>query len=164
MSKGALRFSSVASMPDGMRAAYERQHPVSPAKHVAKVIVPAGTSEHDHQVTFIRRIEELALRDPRYAQAARRTHAIPNGGFMTKRTAGRLKAEGRRAGVPDIHVALAAAPFIGCYIEMKSATGQPSREQREWLAESVDLGYSAACCRGVDEAFTFWLSYVEGAL
>lgn len=46
-------------------------------------------------------------------------YAIPNGGKRDKITAGKLKAEGVKPGVPDIHVPFAIQPYHGLYVEMK---------------------------------------------
>lgn len=61
--------------------------------------------------------------------------AIPNGGHRSKATAGRLKAEGVRAGVPDVALPVARAPHGGLWIELKrpktpgSPRGRPSVER-----------------------------------
>lgn len=117
--------------------------------------------EHNEQVTFFNRIRALAENDKRFAAAADRTFAIPNGGGRSKREAGRLKAEGIRPGVSDILCAVPSGTLHGLFIEMKSLTGDPSREQREWLSDCGGHGYAAACCRGANEAMRVWKFYVE---
>ena len=118
----------------------------------------------EQEVVFFNRIRTLALNDPRYALAVSRTFAIPNGGGRSKRTAGRLKAEGVKPGVPDVALSMPSLTFHGLFIEMKSLTGQPSREQREFIAQSIQLGYCAAVARGAGEAFALWKAYVDGTL
>ena len=50
--------------------------------------------------------------------------AIPNGGLRNKVTAGKLKAQGVKAGVPDIFLPVARGRYHGLWIEMKEgATG-----------------------------------------
>ncbi|OOG61430.1 hypothetical protein B0E46_15745 [Rhodanobacter sp. B04] len=164
-----MRFSSVAAMPDSIRNKVEAQGKGAPA--VPRIRQPRAPTqapgqprqdpEHQEQVNFFRRIGELAVLDARYAIAARRTFAIPNGGGRSKREAGRLKAEGVTAGVSDIFCSIARAGRHGLYIEMKSLTGYASREQSEWIAESIQLGYEAATCRGADVAFALWKGYVD---
>lgn len=119
-------------------------------------------SEHEEQVDVFDRIDELCELDARYALAARRTFAIPNGGFRTAKIAGMLKAEGVKAGVSDIQCAMPSGGAHGLFVEMKSMSGQLQPNQREFIDESIRLGYVAVCCRGADEAFTVWKAYVEG--
>lgn len=126
--------------------------------------VPSRNLEHTEQVTFIERVKNLAQLYPRYAPAADRTFAIPNGGGRSKGEAGRLKAEGVKAGVSDLFVAWPAGDRHGLWIEMKSMTGYPSREQKTWINESMDLGYHAAVCRGAGAAVTVWREYVDSGL
>jgi hypothetical protein len=123
-----------------------------------------GDPEHQEQAQFIAELEALAKRDRRYALAVHRTYAIPNGGHKSKRVRGRHKAEGLKSSVPDLFVSLPVNDFSGCYIEMKSLTGDPDRDQRKWLNESIDLGYMAACCRGWKQAMIVWLAYVDPSL
>lgn len=155
---GSMRYANVESVPQQWQESVRKQL-ATPRAGKARM-----DREHQEQVVFFNRIRTLALNDKRYALAVRRTHAIPNGGARSKRAAGRLKAEGVTPGVSDVHCALPCAMFHGLYIEMKSMTGSPSREQRAWLAECVDLGYSAAVCRGAAEAFAVWKAYVDGTL
>lgn len=125
---------------------------------------PRRDEEHNAQVVFFNRIRASGVnKGGRYARAARRTFAIPNGGGRSKREAGRLKAEGVLTGVSDVFCSLPVWPWSGLYIEMKSATGTASPEQRAWIEESNQLGYLAVVCRGADEATTLWEAYVRGA-
>lgn len=158
----ALRFTSTAAMPDALRQRVESKLAQAPRRQAeAKPRGPRKDSEHVEQVVFFNRIRTLALNDPRYADAARRTFAIPNGGGRTKREAGRLKAEGVVAGVSDIFVSVARGGQHGQYIEMKSLTGYPSREQKDWIADCHAQGYAAEVCRGADAAVAAWRAYVD---
>lgn len=123
---------------------------------------PRRDEEHNEQVVFFNRVRAMAENDKRYAMAARRTHAIPNGGGRSKAEGGRLKAEGVTAGVSDVFVAYPVGQWHGLYIEMKSLTGRPSREQKDWIRDSTELGYFAVCARGADEAWEVWQAYVAG--
>lgn len=125
---------------------------------------PRGDPEHQEQAQFIAEIEALAKRDTRYALAVKRTFAIANGGFKSKRVRGRQKAEGVRRGVYDLMTMLPVGGFHGLEIEMKSLTGCPSRDQIRWGSMSTKLGYCSAVCRGWKQAMTVWLAYVDGSL
>lgn len=54
-------------------------------------------------------------------------YAIPNGGQRDKVTAAKLKAEGVKAGIADVHLPVRTdSGFSGLYIELKRANGVPS--------------------------------------
>lgn len=161
---GALRYSSTAVMPDKLRHLVEGQGKAQPVRPPAtqRQRRPSRDEEHNEQVVFFNRIRTLALNNPAYAVAADRTFAIPNGGGRSKREAGRLKAEGVRTGVADVFCSVARGGEHGLYIEMKSMTGSASREQKEWISDSLREGYAAVVCRGADAAFKAWKEYVDG--
>lgn len=165
MAERSLRYSSLQAMPPALRKRVERQQagaPTVPA--MPKVRAPRKDIEHEQQVIFFNRIRTMALNDARYRTASKRTYAIPNGGGRSRREAGRLKAEGVTPGVSDIFCSIARGGWHGLYIEMKSPTGPVSKEQREWIADSVASGYWATVCRSADEAMDVWRSYVDGLL
>lgn len=86
--------------------------------------------------------------------------AVPNGGQRSKITATKLKREGVSAGYPDLLVDFPAQGFHGLRIEMKSMTGYPSREQREWIERLRANGYRAEVCRGADQAWRVLTDYL----
>ena len=58
-----------------------------------------------------------------------RIFAIPNGGYRSRATAGRLKAEGVSPGVPDLFI-----PAWRLWVEMNRAKGGSlSAEQKDWI-------------------------------
>lgn len=77
---------------------------------------------------------------------------IPNGGSRNKREAKNLKRQGVKKGIPDLCVPVAKGGFHGLYIEMKSETGKPTKEQLEWIETLNRNGYKAVVCYGFDEA------------
>lgn len=87
-------------------------------------------------------------------------HAIPNGGHRSKRTAGQMKAEGVRRGVPDYCLPVARGGYHGLYIELKNATGRASPEQRQWLADLTAQGYRAVLVRQWEAAWDELRSYL----
>jgi len=168
MSRG-LRYLTEADLPPGVRlkVASEklRNDDVEKDWREAGAIKrkkPRRDQEHQQQVNFFLRLASLAINEPRFAAAVRRTHAIPNGGGRSKAEGGRLKAEGVRKGVPDIFCAMPQGPFHGLWIEMKSREGRVSDEQHEWLVVSRQLGYAGAVCRSADEAYDLWRTYNAG--
>lgn len=87
-------------------------------------------------------------------------HAIPNGGHRSRRTAGAMKAEGVRRGVPDYCLPVARGGFHGLYIELKNATGRASLEQRQWIADLTEQGYRAVVVRQWEAAWDELRSYL----
>lgn len=162
----ALRYRDESELPESMRKRLAKRFQAKPVQAApsspARVRKPRRDEEHQQQVNFFLRLAALAINEPRFAQAVRRTHAIPNGGGRSKAEGGRLKAEGVRKGVPDIFCAMPQGPFHGLWIEMKSATGRVSDEQTTWLDESRAMGYAGAVCRSADEAFNLWRTYNDG--
>lgn len=72
----------------------------------------------------------------------------PNGGSRRKGEAGKLRAMGVKPGVPDIIV---AGPGRLIFIELKSATGRLSLEQREFKVWAEASGWAFYVCRNVDD-------------
>lgn len=102
-------------------------------------------SESEEQQALFRflayRVEEYPVLDYLFA--------IPNGGWRNKATAGRLKAEGVKAGVPDLCLPVARHGFHGLYIEMKVLYGgASSMAQKEWHARLRAQGYQVTVCHG----------------
>lgn len=77
-----------------------------------------------------------------------RIFAIPNGGHRGIREAGRLKAEGVSAGVPDLYI-----PAWNVWVEMKRRKGgSVSKEQKDWHAYLREIGDTVLVCKGFDDA------------
>ena len=78
---------------------------------------------------------------------------IPNGGTRSKSEAGRFRAEGVKAGVPDIFLPAARGEYHGLFIEMKRRkNGRVSIDQATWLKALEKQGYKAVVCEGWEEA------------
>lgn len=88
--------------------------------------------------------------------------AIPNGGARDSRTGAMLKAEGVKAGVPDICLPVARCGFHALYIELKTATGRVSEVQAEWHDALAKHGNKAVVCRSIDEAIKTLENYLDG--
>lgn len=109
-------------------------------------------SEHQHQSALFRwaeisNIPELDL-----------MYAIPNGGHRNKAVAAKLKKEGVKKGVPDIHLPVARGGFHGLYIELKkpkdtkSGAGKATKEQLDWQIKLNAHGYLTVICIGWEKA------------
>lgn len=87
--------------------------------------------------------------------------SIPNGGQRHKATAVKLKAEGARAGIPDLMLALPIHGHPGMFLEMKRRKGSStSPEQKQKIELLRGAGYIVKICRGWDCARNEIISYV----
>jgi hypothetical protein len=91
---------------------------------------------------------EMAHSDSRYGNI----FAIPMGGRRDKITGARMKAEGARAGVPDIFVAVPAHGKAGLFIEMKVEGGRLSKKQEEWRERLQGQNYGYVVCYCYEDA------------
>lgn len=67
--------------------------------------------------------------------------AIPNGSGTTPRNRLYLYTEGLLAGMPDLFLAKPSKGFYGLFIEMKTDTGEESKEQKELRKRLNQAGY-----------------------
>lgn len=86
--------------------------------------------------------------------------AVPNGGRRDAVTGARLKAEGVKAGVPDVWLPVARGGFHGLVIELKAGARRASREQAAWMGALAREGYAVSLCYGADEAKGEILNYL----
>ena len=93
-------------------------------------------SEHDEQATL------FAISS--YRPELRWMFAIPNGGLRNKATAGKLRAEGVRAGVADVFVPIPSGGYHGLFLEMKFGRNKLTELQQEFFEYATQQGY---CCK-----------------
>lgn len=87
---------------------------------------------------------------------------IPNGGKRGKAEAARFKAEGVKAGVPDLFLPVARGGYNGMFIELKkSKGGSVSSAQKEWITKLGAQGYCAVVCHGWQAASEALVDYME---
>ena len=87
---------------------------------------------------------------------------IANGGSRGKAEAARFKAEGVKAGVPDLFLPVARGPYHGLFIEMKRQKGgKVSDAQKAWISALIDQGYLAVVCYGWKDAAELIEDYLE---
>jgi len=116
-------------------------------------------TEHQEQVLFCSWAAIYSMREP----ALRLLFAIPNGGKRSIKTAKALKAEGVKAGVPDLFLPVPRGGFLGCFIEMKRAKGGViSKEQRAFADGLRAQGFQVLTCRGAAQAQEQVLAYLGG--
>lgn len=78
---------------------------------------------------------------------------VPNGGKRARGEAGKMRAMGVRAGVSDfIHpMHSPRGRYTGLAIELKSAKGRASKEQKEFLQDATAAGWLTGIARSLDE-------------
>lgn len=93
--------------------------------------------------------------------------AVPNGGGRRPGDAARLKAEGVRAGVPDLVFPLACGAYHGLYLEMKTAPPQTYRvspAQHDYHRRLAAQQYAVVVARGCAAAIDMLEHYRAGQL
>ena len=117
--------------------------------------------EHEEQVKFF---EHAAYLSGRYPDLPLLLYAVPNGGYRPDATASRMKAEGLKAGIPDINCDIPRGGYHGLRIEMKIGKKKPSPRQREVLNALNRNGYHAVVCYSEEEAINMLIAYLEGEI
>lgn len=96
---------------------------------------------------------------------------IPNGGFRTKAAAGKFRAMGVKAGVPDYMLPIKRGEYSGLIIELKrpksnkGVAGKATDSQGEWLDHFKSQGFGTMVCVGWEAArdcITSYLDYNNG--
>lgn len=91
-------------------------------------------------------------------------HHSPNGGKRDAFTGAQMKALGVKPGFPDLVLPVlqpAPAKGNGLAIEMKSATGRQSPEQKEWQAHLESQGWQYSLARSAQEAREIVCQYLD---
>ena len=120
-------------------------------------------TEHAHQRAFFCALQPHLHTHPQL----RWMHAIPNGGSRDAATAGRLKAEGVRAGVWDAFLPVAKDNWHGLYLEFKKPSRRSERNgglspvQHEFGLFVHSQGYKTAVVYTWQEALKDTLNYLK---
>ena len=88
-------------------------------------------------------------------------HHIPNGGKRDIRVAVKLKAEGVKAGVPDICLPVKRKNYNGLYIELKAGKNKTSKSQDWWIEKLSEQGYRVVVCWGWESAKDVIVGYLN---
>lgn len=99
--------------------------------------------EHDLQVRLVRAIN---------ASSRHLNWAVPNGGYRHLLTATKLRAEGVRRGIPDLHFVLPPSGRLAC-LELKSESGRLSPEQKNFRDRLLADGGLWEVANSFDEAW-----------
>lgn len=95
--------------------------------------------------------------------------SIPNGGLRNKVVAAKLRAEGVKAGVPDIFLPAPRGSLAGLFIEMKPTPNKvlkipvrkPSEAQKRYIESLNEQGYLAVVCYGWQVASEVIIKYLK---
>src|SRR5262245_9032875 len=105
---------------------------------------PPTQREHEEQKALFTWAALAAGKRPELALM----FAIPNGGQRHPAVAKKLKAEGVKAGVPDICLPVARGDYNGLYVELKTVNGRATDTQKQWMADLAKQGYAVQLCYG----------------
>lgn len=124
---------------------------------VAALPPQAEPTEHAEQATLMVWAGLLS----RSVTALELLFAIPNGGHRLPGVAGKLRAEGVKAGVPDLFLPVAVGEFHGLFLEMKRRrNGRLRTEQRAWAERLKAQGYRVEEVKGATAAAEVILDYL----
>lgn len=122
-----------------------------------RTTLPVPTESVEQQSLF----QWAAWQSNTYPELSLMYH-VPNGGSRNKAEAGRFKAEGVKAGVPDICLPVARGGYHGLYIELKRLkNSKTSDEQKLWLDNLSKQGYFVAVCKGWENAAQTIIHYLK---
>lgn len=123
-------------------------------------------TEHGEQAALF--AWAAALANVGIAPELKAMFAVPNGGERGAESASQIKAEGGKAGVPDVFLAHMTRHgdhlYGGLFIEMKRANGTPSDigpKQHEWIDRLRGNGYGAMVCYGWKHAAEMIIQYLQ---
>lgn len=128
-------------------------------------------SEHAEQVLLFQRAELNANHRPEL----RLLHAVQNwAGVKGPREGARRKAEGVRAGVPDVHLPVPRGGYASLFIEMKQrrpcvtktkgvrmVETKPTAAQVEWIEALRTAGNRVEVCHSAEEAWDVLMRYLD---
>lgn len=120
-------------------------------------------SEHAQQVEFFRYVNaRIKTSCGSVRDAYESIFAVPNAAKRNYKTASYMRAEGMRAGVPDVVIPVPRFPFHGLYIEHKIKPNRPSEVQKQWIARLQRLGHLVLISYSATESINILERYLNG--
>ena len=116
--------------------------------------------EHDIQAGFITAVDLMIPQVPELAAL----YAIPNGGNRHPAVGAKLKAEGVRRGVPDLHLPVARGGFHSLYLETKCPDKGLSGYQAGRIRYLRELGNCVLVCYSITELLDAVMNYLNGEI
>lgn len=163
---GSIRYSKSAGLiKPAVRKAFARQFGV----------VPTIPKESDDQATYFDWLKTVRVNYKVGAGLANVplfdfAFAVPNGSMLAGDSKQRakymafLRRRGLKPGVSDIVIALPIGTYHGMYLELKRLKGGVvTKEQRDWQALMLRVGYLAVIARGFEAAKSATLNYLAAA-
>ena len=86
---------------------------------------------------------------------------IPNQRMCKVALAVRLKSLGVMSGVPDLFLPVARGRYHGLFIEMKSAKGSMSPQQKAFCSMAIQQGYAFICCKSSKDGINALSNYID---
>ena len=123
----------------------------------APIVTARKASEHEEQAAVFAWADAAEVEHPEL----RMLYAVPNGGHRHPAVAAMMKAEGQRAGVPDMCLPVARGRWHSLYIELKVRPNKPTAEQVDWIERLRYYGNSAIVCYGAQEAINAIMAYLR---
>ena len=129
------------------------------------IVIPLPKKKHGNEESAMQcaLIKWWAVACKAYGIPERLLFSIPNGGRRDPLAMIFLKREGLRPGVCDLFLAMPGHNSAGLFVEMKTATGNVSAEQEQFIADVRKFGYRAEVCLSMAEARNVICSYIEDA-
>lgn len=87
--------------------------------------------------------------------------AVPNGGARSRRAAGRAKAEGAHAAIPDLVLPVPRGPYTGLMVECKRPDEYPTARQREMHEALRSHGWLVCIVDAVDAGVRLFCEYLS---
>jgi hypothetical protein len=115
-------------------------------------------SEHQHQAALIR----WANASLGVYTELRWLFAVPNAAKRGVKMAAMMKAEGLKAGLPDLMLPVARGEYIGMAIEMKFGKNKLTAAQQEWADGLKSLGWRHEVCYDWEKAREALKDYLSG--
>jgi hypothetical protein len=92
-------------------------------------------------------------------------YAIPNqggAGYGAMRRGKKLKEEGARSGLPDLHLPISRGCYLSLYVEMKDVKGgRLSPNQLDWFEKLEKAGNAVVLAKGFEEGKEAIMKYLE---
>ena len=112
--------------------------------------------EHYEQAALIEWVGITSNKEPRL----KLLYAIPNAARRSPRQGAWMKAEGMKAGVPDLCLPVPEVGYMGLYIEMKMPGNTLTKEQQEFMALLNRYGHRVVTCHSSTEAIQVIKEYL----